>query len=136
MNTEEEYNSYMDWIKNILNPERIQKGFNPICDTEALFCWNIIQDFSKQFDEKESSPFKLKDDIYKPDFGYTSPRKIKGVKECLNPAFKDHRLHRIGLFKAEYSDGSNGMKGWSVYMKCTMCGENVKQNTVFYPDNQ
>jgi hypothetical protein len=85
--------------------------------------------------QEEHNFFKLKEDIYKPDFGYSSPQKIRGVKECTNPAFKDHRLHKIGWFKIEYSDGSNGLKGWSAYAACTMCGQKVKKESVFFPDN-
>lgn len=64
-----------------------------------------------------------------PDMGYTSPRKIKGVKECSNPAFADHRLHRIGVFKEFYY--ADGLQGWSCILKCVNCGREVEK--VFVP---
>lgn len=56
---------------------------------------------------------------YYPHFGYMSPRKTK--YECENPAFADKKLHRIGLFAAEFH--SKGLNGYSCIVKCVNCGK-------------
>jgi hypothetical protein len=39
-------------------------------------------------------------DNIKPDFGWHSPKRTK--KECANPDFADHKLHRVAIMKDEH----------------------------------
>jgi hypothetical protein len=55
---------------------------------------------------------------YVPDFGYSSPRRTRAV--CNNPAFMDHKLHRVGWFKVRYD--TDGLPGWLVEKRCVNCG--------------
>lgn len=64
-----------------------------------------------------------------PDLGYVPPRTIKGVKECSNPAFANHRLHRMGVFKESFD--SDGSPGWTCAIKCVNCGRVAER--VFVP---
>jgi len=60
---------------------------------------------------------------YQPDFGYSSPVKTK--KECINPAFFDHNLHRVGWFATRF-DG-DGLPGYIIEKRCVNCGKSFKK---------
>jgi len=69
---------------------------------------------------------------YFPDFGYEPPRRTKN--ECPNPAFKNHHLHRIGVFKTVHSgDVDDGLLGWFTELRCVNCGRSFGSGG-FYPD--
>jgi hypothetical protein len=60
-----------------------------------------------------------------PDFGYEAPRKTR--RECPNPAFLNHNLHRIGIFKKYHSsDVDDGLPGWITKLMCVNCGKEFK----------
>lgn len=59
-----------------------------------------------------------KNQRFVPNFGYTAPKKHK---KCPNPAFGDHRLHRVGIFAERYE--FDGLPGYSCQKKCVNCGE-------------
>ena len=72
---------------------------------------------------------------FKSDFGFDAPHRTK--KECSNPVFADHFLHRIALMKDEHfgSKGDrdeNGIKGWVSKSICTGCGKEYKKNKKFF----
>ena len=69
---------------------------------------------------------------YFPCFGYEPPRRTKN--NCPNPAFKDHHLHRVGVFKtAHSSEVDDGLSGWFTELKCVTCGKGFGSGG-FYPD--
>jgi len=68
-----------------------------------------------------------KNQKYTPDFGYSSPERTKTA--CVNPAFMDHKLHRVGWFKVRYD--TDGLPGWLVEKRCVNCG--LAFDTAFYP---
>jgi hypothetical protein len=71
-----------------------------------------------------------KNQKYIPDYGYTSPKRT--TKECINPAFMDHNLHRVGYFQLAgyYSDG---LPGYIAVGKCVNCGRVFEHDTIFHP---
>ena len=82
----------------------------------------------------------FKDDIqnnFKADFGFDAPHRT--TKECSNPVFADHQLHRIAMRK-DYHVGSKGdsdeggISGWVAKRVCTGCGREFKGG--FYSDTK
>jgi hypothetical protein len=91
------------------------------------------------FNNLRSAEMKSKIDFknpdFKPDFGYTQS---KTKKECSNPEFAMHNLHRLAIMKKEHfgSKGDrdeNGLKGWTVKGICMGCGKTFKLSG-FYPE--
>ena len=44
-----EFDQYMSWIHDELNPVRKGNGVKEITDDKARECWDIMKNFSKQF---------------------------------------------------------------------------------------
>lgn len=85
------------------------------------------------------SYFKTKkQNNFKADFGFDAPHTTG--KECSNPVFADHHVHRLAIMKLEHfgSKGDrdeNGIPGWLTKSICTGCGKEFKKNhRGFYPD--
>jgi len=70
-----------------------------------------------------------KNQKYRPDYGYTAPKRTR--KECTNPAFMDHNLHRVGYFKLpEYY--SDGLPGYVAVARCVNCGRVFADDIIFH----
>ena len=67
---------------------------------------------------------------YPPSYGYTAPIKTKNV--CGNPAFMDHKMHRVGIFLLFYS--RDGLPGYFARKKCVNCGKDF--GGAFYPSKR
>lgn len=39
------FDEYMKWIRDEINPRRIQNNFDPVSDEEAKKCYELIKDF-------------------------------------------------------------------------------------------
>jgi hypothetical protein len=74
---------------------------------------------------------------FKSDYGFGEP--IKTKKECNNPEFANHNLHRVAIMK-DYHIGSKGdideggLPGFVSKKVCVGCGMEFK-GIGFYPDN-
>lgn len=68
-----------------------------------------------------------KGQIFVPNFGYNGPLRTRG--ECQNPAFADHKLHRVGRFATMYL--LDALPGYVIVKKCVNCGREF--DTVFAP---
>lgn len=74
-----------------------------------------------------------KNQKYRPEYGYTAPKRTR--KECNNPAFLDHNLHRVGYFKTP-EHYNVGLPGYVAVAKCVNCGRLFDSETRFYADNE
>jgi len=70
---------------------------------------------------------------YTPDCGYREPKRTRDP--CINPAFMDTHLHRIGLFRLPryYSDG---LSGYVAQGMCVNCGKVFTEISAFIPDTK
>lgn len=73
-----------------------------------------------------------KNQKYFPDYGYSSPKRTR--QECINPAFKDHNLHRIGYFKIQKHYNIYGLPGYVAVAKCVNCGRVFNNDTLFHKE--
>ena len=64
------------------------------------------------------------------DFGFTQ---VRTRRECSNPVFADHKLHRVAILK-DFHLGNvgdkdpHGVPGWVSKFVCTGCGRVLKVN--------
>lgn len=70
-----------------------------------------------------------KNQKYRPDYGYTAPKRTP--QKCNNPAFMDHKLHRVGYFKIKQLL-NDGLPGYVAVAKCVNCGLVFCNDTIFH----